>query len=110
MLHQAAARARAPSNRADPDCRAPVMVAWGAGVDSTALIIELAEAGEPIAMVLFADTGSEKAETYAYLPIFRAWLDSHGIPNAVVRCDPRTFTPWPPYHRLPDRNRTRPNS
>src|SRR3546814_13331082 len=77
-------RARAPSNRADPDCRAPVMVAWGAGVDSTALIIELAEAGEPIDMVLFADTGSEKAETYAYLPIFRAWMDSRGIPNAEI--------------------------
>src|SRR3546814_8141336 len=84
MLHQAAARARAPSNRADPDCRAPVMVAWGAGVDSTALIIELAEAGEPIDMVLFADTGSEKAETYARSEEHTSDLQSlMGISSAV---------------------------
>src|SRR3546814_6132721 len=51
-------------------------------------------------MVLFADTGSEKAETYAYLPIFRAWMDSRGIPNAVVRYEPRNFKHWPPYHSL----------
>src|SRR3546814_2674599 len=51
-------------------------------------------------MVLFADTGSEKAETYAYLPIFRAWKDSRGIPNAVVRYEPRNFKHWPPYHSL----------
>src|SRR3546814_10128126 len=76
------------------------MVAWGAGVDSTALIIELAEAGEPIDMVLFADTGSEKAETYAYLPIFRAWMDSRGIPNAVVRYEPRNFKHWIPYQNI----------
>src|SRR3546814_10871749 len=100
MLPPAAARARAPSNRADPDGRAPVRVAGGAGVDSTALIIELAEAGGPIDMVLFADTGSEKAETYAYLPIVRAWMDSRGIPNAVGRYEPRNFKHWPPYHSL----------
>ena len=28
--------------------RAPVIAAWGAGVDSTAMIIELAEAGKPL--------------------------------------------------------------
>src|SRR3546814_19782343 len=55
--------------------RAPVIAAWGAGVDSTAMIIELVERGEPIDMVLFADTGSEKTDTYAFIPIFSRWLD-----------------------------------
>ena len=43
--------------------RPPVVAAWGAGVDSTAMIVEMAENGEPIDMVLFADPGSEKAGT-----------------------------------------------
>lgn len=51
--------------------RAPVIAAWGAGVDSTAMIIELALTGAPLDMVLFADTGSEKADTYGFIPIFR---------------------------------------
>lgn len=55
--------------------RAPVIAAWGAGVNSTAMIIELVERGEPIDMVLFADTGSEKTDTYAFIPIFRRWMD-----------------------------------
>jgi hypothetical protein len=36
--------------------RQPVLVAWGAGVDSTSMIIELVARGEPIDHVLFADT------------------------------------------------------
>ena len=41
--------------------RSPVIAAWGAGVDSTAMIVELAERGEQIDMVLFADPGAEKS-------------------------------------------------
>ncbi len=37
---------------------APVIAARDAGVDSTAMAVELVERGEPIDMVLFADTGS----------------------------------------------------
>ena len=54
--------------------RPPVVAAWGAGVDSTAMIVELAERGEPIDMVLFADPGAEKSATYAFIPVFRAWM------------------------------------
>jgi len=38
--------------------RPPVIAAWGAGVDSTAMIVELADRGEPIDMLLFDDPGS----------------------------------------------------
>ena len=57
----------------------PVIVAWGAGVDSTAMLIELVERGERIDMVLFADTGAEKPETYLFIPIFRAWLADRDV-------------------------------
>jgi len=80
--------------------RAPVVAAWGVGVDSTAMIIELAARGEPIDMVLFADTGSEKKETYAFLPLFQRWMDDHGVAHRVVRYQARNFKHWPPYDSL----------
>ena len=77
--------------------RPPVIAAWGAGVDSTAMIVELAERGEPIDMVLFADPGAEKSATYAFIPVFRAWMSERGIPSEIVRYQPRNFKHWPPY-------------
>lgn len=73
-----------------------VIAAWGAGVDSTAMIVEMAEAGDPIDMVLFADPGSEKAGTYAFIPLFQTWMADHGIPSEVCRYQPRNFRHWPP--------------
>lgn len=40
--------------------RPPVLAAWGAGRDSTAMLIEWIERKEPLDAVLFADTGGEK--------------------------------------------------
>lgn len=80
--------------------RLPVIAAWGAGVDSTAMIIELAARGEPPDVVLIADTGSERPETEAYIPIFRAWMDDQRIENHIVRYEPQRFKHWPPYHSL----------
>lgn len=80
--------------------RKPVLAAYGAGVDSTAMLIEKIARGEPVDMVLFADTGSEKPETYAYLEMFRGWLQAHGVPSAVVRYIPKDFKNHPPYKTL----------
>ena len=77
--------------------RPPVIAAWGAGVDSTAMIVELAERGDPIDMVLFADPGAEKSRTYAYIPLFREWMAERGIASEIVRYKPRNFKHWPPY-------------
>lgn len=78
----------------------PVMVAYGAGVDSTAMLIELVESGARVDMVLFADTGSEKPSTYAYLAMFTAWLAERGVPLNVVRYEPKNFKHFPPYRSL----------
>lgn len=83
-----------------PMARAPVMVAYGAGVDSTAMIIEMLARGEVIDIVLFADTGSEKPQTYAYLAMFTAWLAERGIPLVVVRYEAKDFKHYPPYRSL----------
>lgn len=80
--------------------QSPVLAAWGAGVEPTAMIIELIARGEPPDAVLMADTGSERPETDRFVPIFRAWMDDHGIENHVVRYEPKRFRHWPPYYSL----------
>jgi hypothetical protein len=83
-------------------CRlpAPVVAAWGMGIDSTAMIIEWVARGFPLSTVLTADTGKERDETYAFLPIFQQWMNAHGIEHHVVRYVPRRFNHWPPYFTL----------
>lgn len=81
--------------------RAPLAVAYGAGVDSTALLVGLVRRGIRPAYILFADTGGEKAETLAFLPVMEAYLRHAGFPGiTVVRYVPRDFKHWPPYHTL----------
>src|SRR5437773_11547536 len=74
-LSAAAARPR-------PDC--PLVVAYGLGVDSTALLIEFARRGIRPDLIQFADTGGEKPETYAYLGVIRPFLLRAGFPDVTV--------------------------
>jgi hypothetical protein len=50
--------------------------------------------------VLTADTGVEREETYAFLPIFQRWMDRRHIEHHVVRYVPKRFKHWPPYFSL----------
>ena len=61
--------------------RSPVVVAYGMGVDSTGLLIGMQQRGERLDLILFADTGDEKQETYDYLPVINAWLGSVDFPQ-----------------------------
>lgn len=89
---------RQPADRSAP--RQPVVAAWGMGVDSTAMIIEWVALGLPLDMVLTADPGAERPETYAFLPIFQRWMDDHAVPHRVVRYEPKRFKHWPPYFTI----------
>jgi len=60
------------------------IVNYGAGKNSTAMIIAMWLKNEPIDAIVFADTGNEKAETYAFIEVFDSWLKSVGLP-AVTR-------------------------
>jgi hypothetical protein len=62
----------------------PIIVAYGMGVDSTAMLIGLRDRRVRIEMILFADTGSEKPETMAYLPIIQSWLARNKMPPVTV--------------------------
>ena len=44
---------------------APVIVAYGAGTNSTALLVGMHERGERPDLILFAETGGERVDPYA---------------------------------------------
>lgn len=62
----------------------PLVIADGLGVNSTALLIQLARVRVRPDLILFADTGSEKPETYGYLEVRQNWLRHIGFPELIV--------------------------
>jgi len=64
--------------------RAPVVVSYGGGTNSTAMLIGIVERAEPVDLILFADTGGERPGTYAYVELFSAWLQERGYPAIVT--------------------------
>jgi len=57
-----------------------IVLSYGGGTDSTALLVEAHRRGIRPDLIVWADTGSERPETYAYLPIIGAWLAERGWP------------------------------
>ena len=64
-------------------------VSFGAGVDSTAMLVLMAERGIRPDDVLFADVGSERPETYDHIDRMGPWLDAAGFPPITVVRNPR---------------------
>jgi len=62
----------------------PLTVAYGAGVDSTAMLVGFVQRGIRWNLALFADPGSEWPETYAYLKTINAWIRERGFPEIVT--------------------------
>jgi hypothetical protein len=63
----------------------PLMVGFGAGVNSTAMVIEMHRRGIRPDAILFADTGNEWPETYAAVDLFARWAEARLLPFTVVR-------------------------
>ncbi|MEX2237212.1 MAG: phosphoadenosine phosphosulfate reductase family protein [Dehalococcoidia bacterium] len=60
------------------------ILSFGGGVNSVALMILLLQEKQPLDEVVFADTGSEVPETYAYLEIAERYLANRGVPFRTV--------------------------
>lgn len=59
----------------------PVLVlSYGGGTNSTAMLIGMVERGIKPDHILFADTGGEKQGTYHYINYFNNWLYQHDFP------------------------------
>ena len=69
------------STIARPLPESPMVVSYGAGVDSTAILVGFYQRGIRPDMVIFSDTGSEKPETYTALDVMDQWLASVGFPT-----------------------------
>ena len=61
-----------------------IVVSYGGGTDSTALLVEAYNRGIRPDLIFFADTGSEMPHTYTFLPIMQAWLAKVGFPAIQV--------------------------
>jgi len=68
----------------DHEHHPPLVVSYGLGVDSTAMLVGFQQRGIRPDVVIFADTGSEMPETYSYLEIIRPWLETVGFPPVTV--------------------------
>lgn len=62
----------------------PLVANYGAGVNSTAMIVEFARRGLRPDATLFADTGNEHEPTLEYLSLFGEWLSKHGLAVTTV--------------------------
>lgn len=62
----------------------PVVVSYGAGTNSTAMLCEMVRRAWPVDAVVFSDTGGERPETYAHLREFSQWLVQHGYPEITI--------------------------
>lgn len=71
-------------NRPEPNPQSPVIVSYGGGRNSTALLIAMVYKGWKPDLILFADTGAEMPETYEFLDIFSNWLVDNRFPAIEV--------------------------
>lgn len=58
-----------------------LVVSYGGGTNSTAMLVGFVERGIVPDVITFADTGGEKPPTYQYVDYFSRWLVSHGMPE-----------------------------
>lgn len=72
----------------------PVIVCYGGGVDSTAMLIAMRRQGIVPDLITFADVGGEKPETYEYVAQMSRWCVLNGFPP-VVTCKKATLESTP---------------
>jgi hypothetical protein len=68
-------------NRPAPDPNSPIVVSYGGGTNSTAMLIAMVLKGIKPDLILFADTGGELPETYEWVNTFSDWLEKQGFPG-----------------------------
>lgn len=61
------------------------VLSFGGGLNSGALMVLLLKEHEPLDEVVFADTGGEVPETYAFIRTAKAFLKEHNVPFKVLR-------------------------
>lgn len=62
----------------------PLVVCWGGGTNSTAMVIGMFDRQIVPDLIMFADTGGEKPETYKYIDLFSQYLKEIRFPDIVI--------------------------
>lgn len=75
----------------DRNVSRPSVVSYGAGTNSTAMLVGLHERGERPDLILFADTGGERPETYAHRDTVSEWCEIIGFPRIVTVAEAMTL-------------------
>lgn len=65
-----------------------LVVAYGGGVNSTAMLVEMHRRGIRTDLILFADTGGERPETYRTVWLVSEWCKLHGMPQIITVRNP----------------------
>lgn len=65
-----------------------LVVAFGGGVNSTAMLVEMHKRGIIPDLILFADTGGERPETYRTVWLVSEWCKLKGLPQIVTVTEP----------------------
>ena len=69
-----------------------IIVSFGGGVNSAALLVGMQERGMTCDAILFADTGGEKPHTYKFVDLMDKWLVEHDFPSITrVRASQKTY-------------------
>ena len=61
----------------------PSKVAYGGGTDSTAMLIGMVHKNIRPDLILFAEVGAERPDTYKFIDIFDKWLQSKNFPAII---------------------------
>jgi len=64
----------------------PIVVSYGAGTNSTALLVGLVNRSERPDLILFSDTGGKRPDTYAYIHTLNTYLAINGFPQIETIC------------------------
>ena len=67
--------------------RRPITVSYGGGTNSTALLIGLYHRNIIPDLILFAETGAERPDTYKFIEIFNKWLKDKKFPQITTVCN-----------------------
>ncbi len=60
------------------------LVSFGGGVNSAAMLVGMYEKNIPIDLILFADVGAERPETYEFLKVMNGWLLARKQPAITI--------------------------
>lgn len=60
------------------------VMAYGMGTNSVAMLVGLKERGERVDLILSADTGGERPETYEHRDLMSAWCVKNGFPSIIT--------------------------